>query len=357
MKITFRKLIWATSLFFISSLALAEDWSKTNKAITDEFAIPRFEQLLDASKQLQVQTNSFCQKGSKEEFAKTRQQFHQMMDAWQQIQILRTGPEELLMRNFRIEMWPDRSNTGAKQIRKLLADKNPDALKPEVFRRSSTAVQGLSAAERLLFAKDIQAAEFQTEAKGNYRCQLLQAITVNLNAISAALLKDWQTSYRKSILEQNDKNEVFTSHKEVASVFLKEVTTQLQAVYDQKFERPLDSQIKQSKRFRPKRAESWRSGRSLRNITLNLESAEKLFEIGFLPHLKDEALKKKLASEFKQAIATGKTFTIPLLKAHEEKPEALAKWAKEVKQLKLTLTVAVPKALGISLGFNGLDGD
>ena len=352
MKIQLNKAIYLLSLLFVSQASLALDWSETNKAITDEFAIPRFEQLLDSSKQLMTQTETFCQKGGEEEFEKTREKFHKMMDAWQGIQILRTGPAELLMRNFRIEMWPDRSNTGAKQIRKLLADKNPDALKPEVFSRSSTAVQGLSAIERIMFAKDIQASEFQAGGKANYRCQLLQAITVNLNTISTNLLKDWQTTYKETITVQSEKNEVFASHKEVASAFLKEATTQLQAIYDQKFKRPFDD-----KRFRPKRAESWRSGRSLRNITLNLESVQALFETGFNPHLKDEALKKKLDAEFKQAIKTGKTFTMPLLKAHEEKTEALKKWMDEVSQLKRTVTVDVPKALDISLGFNSLDGD
>ncbi len=357
MKTRLKKASGLLSLLLITQFTVALDWSETNKAITDEFAIPRFEQLLDSSEKLVNQTDSFCKKGGEEEFGKTREQFHQMMDAWQGIQILRTGPEESLMRNFRIEMWPDRSNTGAKQIRKLLAEKNLDALKPDIFSRSSTAVQGLSAMERLLFAKDIQASAFQADGKANYRCQLLQAISVNLKTISTGLLKDWQTSYRKTITEQNDKNEVFASHKEVASVFLKEVTTQLQAVYDQKFKRPLGSAIKHDKRFKPKRAESWRSGRSLRNITLNLESAEKLYQIGFMSHLKDTALKEKLGNEFKQAISTGKKFTMPLIKAHEEKPEALTRWMKEVSQLKRTLTVDVPKALDISLGFNSLDGD
>lgn len=252
-------------------------------------------------------------------------------------------------------MWPDRSNAGAKQIRKLLDEKDPDALKPENFSRASTAVQGLSALERILFAKDIEASKFQSDAaskgKANYRCQLVQAIAVNLATISTDLLKDWQSSYQEAIKVQGDVNDFYTSHKEVASVFLKEVATQLQAVYDQKFKRPL------GKRFRPKRAESWRSGRSLKNITENLESAEALFQIGFNDHIEDEALKKRVAQEFKQAIETGKTFKSSLQKVHAGKPEALAEWMKQVSKLKRTVTIDVPKALDISLGFNSLDGD
>lgn len=350
-QLNINKAIWSLSLLLLSQSTLALDWSETNKAITDEFAIPRFEQLLDSSKQLATQTESFCEKGSEEAFGKTREQFHRMMDAWQGIQILRTGPEEFLMRNFRIEMWPDRSNAGAKQIRKLLKEKNLQALKPEVFSHSSTAIQGLSAIERLIYEKDMVASDFQENGKANYRCRLLQAITVNLQSISSALLKEWQGSYKNILATPSEDNDVYDSHKEVATMFLKEATTELQAVYDQKFKRPLN------KRFRYKRSESWRSERSLRNITLNMESAEKLFQIGFASHLKDNLLKKKVAGEFKQAIATGKTFTMSLLKAHEEKPDALAKWMEEVNQLKRTLAVDVPKALDISLGFNSLDGD
>ncbi|MCF6190828.1 MAG: imelysin family protein [Cocleimonas sp.] len=351
MNLRIKKTLWLLSLLIISQSTVALDWSETNKAVTDDFAIPRFLQLLDSSKQLVIQTKTFCQKGDAEEFDKTRGEFHKTMDAWQQIQILRTGPQEMFMRNFRLQMWPDRSNTGAKQIRKLLANKDIDALKPEVFKRSSTAVQGLSAIERLIYSKDITATDFQENGKANYRCQLLQAITVNISSISSNLLKEWSGNHKEILATPGEENEMYDSHKEVATLLLKEVATELQAVYDQKFKRPVN------KRFRYKRAESWRSERSLRNITLNLESAEALFKIGFVSHLKDETLKEKAYKEFREAIKTGKTFTQSLLKTHEEKPEELASWMKQVSQLKRTITVDVAKELDIALGFNSLDGD
>jgi len=351
MNLIVKKVALALSFVLLSHSVFANDWAKTNKAVTEDFAIPRFEVLLSSSENLASQTKTFCQKGTKEAFEEMQAQYHKMMDAWQQVQILRTGPQELFMRNFRLQMWPDRSNTGAKQIRKLLMDKNPDALRPEVFKRSSTAVQGLSAIERLMYAKDITAADFQEDGKANYRCQLLQAITLNIETISSNLLKDWQGEHKKMLVTPGEENEMYDSHKEVATLFLKETATELQAIYDQKFKRPM------SKRFRYKRAESWRSERSLRNITLNIESAEALFNIGFAPHLKDVSLKEKVDKAFELAITTGKTFTMSLLKAHEEKPQELAEWMKQVSQLKRVVTVDVAKALDISLGFNSLDGD
>lgn len=346
------KSIISLVLLIVSQSVFATDWAPTNKAIIDEFAIPHFKKLLQSSKTLNTQTNSFCQKGGDEAFNKTKEQYHQMMDSWQQIQLLRTGPQELFMRSFRLQMWPDRSNTGAKQIRKLLNEKSLEALKPTVFQRSSTAVQGLSTIERLMYAKDISATDFHANGKANYRCQLLQAITLNLESISSSLLIEWQGMHQKALTTPGEENDFYDTHKEVATLLLKEAATELQAVYDQKFKRPISK-----KRFRYKRAESWRSERSLRNITLNLESAKELLTIGFLPHLQDESLKKKVVEEFSQTIKTGHLFKTSLLKTHEEQPKALAAWMKQVSLLKRTVTVEIPKALDIALGFNSLDGD
>lgn len=353
MKLKFKTGMIGIALLLTTQSVFADEWAKTNEIIVDKFAVPRFEVLLKTSKQLVDSTDSFCGTVSDENLSSFKLEFHKVMDAWQQAQILRSGPEELLMRSFRVEMWPDRSNTGAKQILKLLKAKDLDALKPDVFSRSSTAVQGLSAIERLVFAKGVKASDFEEGGKGNYRCQLLQAMSKNVNSISTDLLKEWETSYKETVTTLSEENDVFESHKEVASIFLKEATTQLQAVYDQKFKRPFDK-----KRFRLKRSESWRSGRSLRNIQLNLESAQELYQLGFSTHLKDAALKKKLEEEFRQAIETGKKFTdMDLKKAHDDHLEAVTKWMKEVSELKRTLTVDVPKALDIPLGFNSLDGD
>lgn len=335
-----------------SQSVIATSWAPTNKAIIEEFAIPHFKELLQSSKTLNRQTTSFCQKGGDELFNKTKEQYHQMMDSWQKIQLLRTGPQELFMRSFRLQMWPDRSNTGAKQIRKLLSEKSLKALKPTVFQRSSTAVQGLSAIERLMYSKDISATDFQENGRANYRCQLLYAITRNLESISSSLLIEWQGMHKKTLTTPGEENDFYDSHKEVATLLLKEAATELQAVYDQKFKRPISKN-----RFRYKRAESWRSERSLRNITLNLESANELIKIGFLPHLTDESLKKKITEEFSQTIKTGHSFKASLLKTHENQPEMLANWMKQVSQLKRTVTVEIPSALDIALGFNSLDGD
>ena len=53
-------------------------------------------------------------------------------------------------RGFRIQFWPDFRNKTGKQLSRVLAAKDRAALDEETFSRTSIAVQGLPALERLL---------------------------------------------------------------------------------------------------------------------------------------------------------------------------------------------------------------
>lgn len=356
----FRKILSIVLLLLAPSQLMANDWTNSNKKIAEEFAIPRYQALNEASKALVKQANSFCETVDETSFKKTREHFLETMNAWQQVQLFRLGPAELFMRHFRLEMWPDRSNTGAKQISRLLSEKSLDALNAKTFSRASTAVQGLPAMERLLYAKNVNAQLFSKDGKANYRCKLLKAISVNINGMSHDLLNDWQGKYLKDITNPGEENDYFESHKEISSQFLKELATQLQAVMDQKFKRPLGGG-KNGKRFRPKRAESWRSSHSLHNIVENLKSTEQLFLIGFAPLLtnkeSEKVLRKKLEEQFTQAIRTGEKLDVSLKEAYQKHKSLLDDWILQISKLKKTVTQELPKALDIPLGFNSLDGD
>lgn len=327
-------------------------WKVNNQKVADEYIIPAYQAFEKSSKALVVQTHDFCRVANKETLEKTKLAFHASMDEWQRVQQLRLGPSELFMRHFRIEMWPDRSNTAAKQLRKLLAEKDEKALVHQQFSRASTAVQGLSAFERLLFVEDVTPALFVKDKTATYRCHLLEAISQNVAAMSADLLKEWQGSHYKTFTTAGENNDTYENHKEVASLFFNELSTQLQFIVDKKMNRPMDK-----KRFRVKRAESWRSGRSIRNITLNIEATERLYRIAFRPEVKSEALQKTLDLQFKKAIEAGHALNIPLVVAYKEKPELLEAWKKEVLLLNRLVHTQLLQAVDIVLGFNSLDGD
>ncbi len=334
--------------------ANSTDWTTSNLAVVDEFAIPAYQQLKKSSNDLVKSSDAFCNNVNKASFAEIKKQFHQTMDSWQSIQILRTGPADNFMRAFRLEMWPDRSNAAAKHLRKLQQDAKPESLEAKKFSRASTAVQGLSALERLLYAKDINKTAFQTDGKANFKCQLVQAISLNVQTISTDLLKAWQTNYRDMIAKPSKDNDAFETDKEVAAQFLNNLHTQLQAIIDQKINRPIDGD-----KFRLTRAESWRSQRSLRNIALNLAASKQLYQTGFIAHIADKKLRKKQLALFETAIelSKDKALNLPLKEAYEQHTAKLQQWITSIKALKTSIATELPTSIGIHLGFNSLDGD
>lgn len=345
------KFIVILALLF-PSISLAMDYATANKKIVESFAIPKQQHLAETSDSLVQQIKKFCAKPEQEQFEATQKQFIVLMDSWQRAQLLRLGPSEMYMRHFRLQMWPDRSNSGAKQIAQLLANADPEALKPEVFSQSSTAVQGISALERLLFGKKAQTENFLSDGKPNYRCQLVTAIALNINQMSLDIVNEWQAVYAKAIAEPSEDNDYFETHKEVSAHFLKQMATELQFVVDKKINRPLTEN-----KLRSTMAESWRSKQSLHNMLANIESVRSLYQLGFHPLLADVSIKQKLDQQFDEVIKTGKTLNISMAEAYKKQKPELELWVKQIKVLKNMVIKDLPKALDIPLGFNSLDGD
>ena len=346
------KLLLLILLSSVSSVLAAADWKKSNLDVVDQFAIPSYQTLQKKSQALMQSSQDFCAHANEKQFNSLKENFHQTMDAWQVAQIFRSGPAMQKMRFYRLEMWPDRSNAASKHLRKLQKEANPDRLKVENFSKASTAIQGLSALERLLYAKAVQPNDFQTDGKENFKCQLVQAISLNIHRISTELLTAWQQDFRDLIRKPSKDNAVFESHQSVTAQFLNDLNTQLQVILTQKFKRPLNG-----KKFRLTRAESWRSQRSLRNILFNLKAIQQLYQIGFLAHIGDEKLQKKQQQLFEQAFSLGKGLELPLQQAYQNHPEKLTQWMTAISALKTSINSELPIAIDIPLGFNSLDGD
>ena len=143
------------------------------------------------------------------------------------------------------------------------------------------------------------------------------------------------------------------------------LSTLLQLVADQKLKRPLGSSVDKAK---PQLAENRRSGRSKRNIVLNLESARAFYAGadgtgGFSDFVRDAVggidADTGLKAALDRAIRTARALPEPLAEAvadPKRRPQVEAALA-AVKAVQLRLRDAVPPAAGIKPGFNALDGD
>jgi len=122
---------------------------------------------------------------------------------------------------------------------------------------------------------------------------------------------------------------------------------------------------KSAETARPRRAESWRSGRSLRNVVRNLEALRSLYEGEDGPGLRhlldpsDAGLADLLSRAFRQTLETARSIRPPLFRAVADPAarEALARLSAELHGLKKLVGGRLAPALGTPLGFNALDGD
>jgi predicted lipoprotein len=277
------------------------------------------------------------------------------MDDWMGIQHMRFGPVDLYLRYSRYQLWPDKHGTGAKQLKSLLADQPFEQLTPDRFPYTSVAVQGFTSLERLLFPTQLDLASFGAAKQPSFQCELVTAIASNLANISEGIVHDWTTgkiAYREQIQSAQGGNDYFESSEEVSSRLLNDLYTQLQSIVDQKLMRPLEN-------HQLRRAESWRSRRSLRNIELNLQGIEALYRVGFSPLATDQTLDAEIKAAFADAIQSIQAVKSPLyeIPKDSESLELVQRVLADCRKLKSLIATRLTVALNLPLGFNSLDGD
>ena len=156
-------------------------------------------------------------------------------------------------------------------------------------------------------------------------------------------------------------NDVYEDDSEVARDLMRALTETLESVVTQKLASPLGESAERSK---PKRAESWRSGRSLRNVILNLESTRALVETpgGFADLVTrhgETALAESLREGFAAAISKAESITLPLRDAvtHPGERAKLLDLLQNLRALRALVAGPLSRATGILVGFNSQDGD
>jgi len=335
-------------LLISSPLLIAED--SHNETVVREHILIGYERLEKSTAALERSAAGFCKKIDDTSLSQLKGAYLQAMYDWQSMQHIRFGPVDFLLRYYRFQTWPDKRGAVVKHIHRLLQTEDKNSLEEKVFAQGSTAVQGFSALERLLYSG---------RNLSGYSCDLIVAISHNLHIMTTGIIHDWQqppARYLQQFISASNGNDYFESDEEVTALLLNNLYTQLQFIVDQKLDRPLGSSVETA---RGKRAESWKSSQSLEHIRLNLAATASLFEYGFAPRLGDDQLKQEIAEGFQSSLKALEAIGLPLHMAvsdpnERKQVEALRK---QVSQLKGMISVKLTQELGIPLGFNSLDGD
>jgi predicted lipoprotein len=266
--------------------------------------------------------------------------YHAAFDAWMSISHIQPGPIEKDGRGLKIAFWPDPKNQTGKALGRLTSSQDPAVETDAGFAEVSVAAQGLFALERMLF---------EPPAEGPYTCALTRAITVSLAESGTTLNDEWQDFAQAILIPGNQNNPVYQSEEEVLRALYTTLSTGLEFLQDQRLGRPLGT----FDRPRPTRAEARRSGRSLRNVQLNLIALRDLTR-----QMADFDTPDTEAA-FAKAIDQASALTDPVFAGVDTpggrfRVEVLQQ---AVQTVRSTIDEEVGLRLGVSAGFNALDGD
>ena len=329
------------------------DYAALAKVVIDQVVVPAYAEHAQAAQRLGPAIERHCMGAAAADAVAVHAAFGEAMDAWQRAWPFAFGPVMRGAGRARITFWPGRPGSAARQIRAALRTRDDALLDPKQLAGKSVAVKDFQALERLLY-------EVPRDA---YTCGFAEAIARYQSKLAAEVLDAWirEGGFRHAALSAGGDSDEYADDSEVARDLMRALTESLEAVIAQKLELPLGESAAKAK---PKRAESWRSERSLRNVVLNLESMRALVEtpggFGDLVTAHGEgALAGSLRDGFAAAVSKARSVTRPLRAAVSDPGERakLLDLLQSLRTLRALVTGPLSRATGILVGFNSQDGD
>ncbi len=329
----------AAAVIFAASAAAAYDID----AILDRHVIPGFTDLAAEAEDLKGAAEADCSATS----APLRDAYNDAFDAWMRVSHLRFGPTEQGDRAFALAFWPDSKGFTPRTLAGLIEAEDPVIDSQDSFATLSIAARGFYALEYLLYDDVFTEAEPE-----GYRCALVQAVARDIAAISDAILEGWTGGYA-DLMREPGSHDRYRSREDVAQEFFKAVLGGLQFTSDTRLGRPLGT----FDRPRPNRAEARRSGRSLRNVRLSVEGAADLALLlaEDAPYAAD-----KLLTALDRVRERAEALKDDPALAGAADPQGRLEieiLQQDIDALRRVVASELGPELGVSAGFNAMDGD
>ena len=330
---------------------------KAALAAVDQFVIPAYRALAEATEAQQKTWAAFAANRAGGDFGALKKTYNDACDAWARAQLVKTGPIGLFLRYDRFAYWPEARNVTQRTLDALLASKDPKDLAADTLAHDSVAAQGLTALERLLYDGDKPEALLKAQGDAAARRVAVgEGIAANLALISKETLAEWTApdGVRAMMSANKPWKSIFADAPEAARLLLTDLATIYRIMHDVKI---LPVMGKSAEEAKLKSAEAWRSGRSTRDLALNLEASEAMAK----PFLASAtaAHRNRLNALFATA---GKAMAavpgdLGEAAADSKKRPQVEAARLAIKAVQTELIKNLPGDLGIILGFNSLDGD
>lgn len=366
---------------------------------TSGVIVQAYDDLATQSRNLNNKADAFCAEPGEARLADIQAQWKTTMDAWMRTQPVGFGPVRQLDLGFKMQFWPDpRDMVGSQtlaQIEQVTSDTDAAAMKAKIA-KATVAVQGLPAVEALIFVDNDALGESdginpRTDDDSNgisaleafespARCQVLQAITANLEDNTKELVAAWSSStedqsdpnsnsgYAKQLTHFNKDNTEYADADAALSVILGSMLQTLESITGSKLGWPLG--LRADGVPQPFRVESRRSLHSLANIQANIDGMYSIFTAGndygienYLRALEGgdvvaDAVLDKFKQVQEQAVDLPPLF--PTLQAQDDMRGDLKGYQallQSISELKELFGEDVADKLGVSGGLNFNDGD
>lgn len=337
----------------------AEENTEFSKLLIDRLIIPGYAALSKEASTYSNEFAEFCESPEVESLILIKERFGELVLTWSRVELIRFGPARKDNRFERIFFWPDRRSRGLRQVQKILRERDDTAVFSEQLQSKSVAVQGLLALDYVLAG----AGNDDLLVKGHHRCAYGAAITRAIAHTANGIYEDWVApdGYRSIMMTPSPDNPIYKTSNEVTQDILRAINESLQIVKDLKIGNALGKSAAAPK---PKHAPFWRTNLTLRAIEGNLQVIE-----AFLTLLGQEGkldarsawLPDSLLFELslvRRRLADAATAGVWVDALHEEavyNSVSLSQFP--LASIHGHLEETLPAALGLTLGFNSLDGD
>lgn len=345
-------------------------YQRVNESIVRHHVMPRYRRFAEATAHFRDVAGTLCISPTREALDGAREGYHMAMDAWMAMQHLHFGPLEQKLRAHRVYFWPQARGKVGDAIADLLGTGDDDIFSPVRFVGTSVAVQGLPAAEHLLFVRS--EALSAGDKAGREECRVLEALSRNLEEIAREALEEWSgagvaegaSSYADLMLAPGADNPDFPASKDATLLLFSALHDGLALISEVKVTPVIgDSPAT----VRPALAESRASGRSTRNIEINLEALRALYAgesgpgLGDLAAESDEdvGLDPLMRKAFRLTRDTARSIETALEESAADpgSRSRVEKLSLQVRALRQLVRTRVAAALDLAVGFNALDGD
>ncbi|MDW3098898.1 MAG: imelysin family protein [Alphaproteobacteria bacterium] len=337
-------------------------YAEVNAALVSGHVVPAYETLAATTRALDETTTSYCSGDPDTSMEALQQTFRETSDAWMGVEHVRFGPAELFMRNLRLNFWPQARGKVSDAIADALS--SDEDLKTKPVSQRSFAVQGLPALEYLVFAAADDGLGLTANAP---HCDMAQAISGNMRVLATDVLTEWtegDTAFQQVMTQPGPKNTHYQTPSDVTLVLFRSLHDGLQRVSSLKLIPVLGKDIETA---RPGLGEAALSNRGVHNIRRNIAALESLYlganEDGLTAltqaNMQDTELDALMRKAFRKTRETADSISLSLPLAVKDTDEraTLEKLSKQVRALRQIVAERLAPALGLSIGFNSLDGD